>query len=73
LKGNLSRVINGTVTTSNPAFTLPFGTSWSMFSGTNILVRFAPTTTGAQSGTITITASDPVLGTFTVPVTGMGN
>ena len=44
-----------------------------MFSGTNILVRFAPTAVGPQSGTITITANDPILGTFTVPVTGTGN
>jgi hypothetical protein len=74
VSGNLSKPINGTVTTTNQAvFTLPFGTSWSMFSGTNILVRFAPAAVGPISGTVTITANDPILGTFTVMVTGTGN
>jgi hypothetical protein len=74
VNGNLNKPINGTVSDSNQAvFTLPFGTSWSMFSGTNILVRFAPAAVGPISGTVTITANDPILGTFTVMVTGTGN
>jgi hypothetical protein len=73
VKGNLNKVITCTVTTSNPVFVLPFGSPVTLFSGQNVLVRFSPTAVGPQSGTITITADDPLLGTFQVPVTGTGN